>query len=122
MLTADMAAAASSPSPASTLVSAANPSVDEANENNMSSSHQFWPNNARLAISFSLMFEAGGQPISGAPGFFDEPTQKGLPDLATNGAFQYGVYEGIPRILDPDGQASGQGLVLHDRTSRRQGA
>lgn len=60
----------------------------------------FWPDGARLAVSFSLMFEGGGQPISGAPGFFEEPMQKGLPDLATNGVFQYGVYEGIPRILD----------------------
>jgi peptidoglycan/xylan/chitin deacetylase (PgdA/CDA1 family) len=60
----------------------------------------FWPNGARLAVSFSLMFEGGGQPISGAPGFFEEPMEKGLPDLATNGIFQYGVYEGIPRILD----------------------
>ena len=28
----------------------------------------FWPNDARLAISFSLMFEAGGQPIHGSAG------------------------------------------------------
>jgi hypothetical protein len=28
----------------------------------------FWPNNARLAVSLSLMFEGGGQPISGAGG------------------------------------------------------
>jgi hypothetical protein len=47
----------------------------------------FWPNGARLAVSFSLMFEGGGQPISGAPGFFEEPMQNGLPDLATNGIF-----------------------------------
>jgi len=60
----------------------------------------FWPNGARLAVSCSLMFEGGGQPISGAPGFFQEPMEKGPPDLATNGVFQYGVYEGIPRILD----------------------
>jgi hypothetical protein len=31
---------------------------------------------ARLAVSFSLMFEAGGQPISGAPGSFG-PIEKG---------------------------------------------
>ena len=29
-------------------------------ENTMSTNDQFWPNNARLAVSFSLMFEAGG--------------------------------------------------------------
>ena len=28
----------------------------------------FWPNGARLAVSISLMFEGGGQPISGAGG------------------------------------------------------
>jgi len=78
---------------------AAVPFVARAKENTMSSSQQFWPNNARLAVSFSLMFEAGGQPISGAPAPFGS-IEKGAPDLATNGLFQYGVYEGIPRILD----------------------
>jgi hypothetical protein len=66
----------------------------------MPSTDPFWPNSACLAVSFSLMFEGGGQPISGAPGFFEEPMQEGLPDLPTNGVFRYGVYEGIPRILD----------------------
>ena len=66
----------------------------------MPTTDHFWPDGARLAVSFSLMFEGGGQPISGAPGFIEEPMEKGLPDLATNGIFQYGVYEGIPRILD----------------------
>lgn len=37
--------------------------------------------------------------ISGAPSPFG-PIERGAPDLATNGLFQYGVYEGIPRILD----------------------
>jgi peptidoglycan/xylan/chitin deacetylase (PgdA/CDA1 family) len=60
----------------------------------------FWPNGARLAVSFSLMFEAGGQPISGAGGPIPEPIEQGLPDLPTNAFFAYGVYEGIPRILD----------------------
>jgi peptidoglycan/xylan/chitin deacetylase (PgdA/CDA1 family) len=60
----------------------------------------FWPNDARLAVSFSLMFEAGGQPISCAGGVIPDPVQKGLPDLPTNAFFQYGVYEGVPRILD----------------------
>lgn len=60
----------------------------------------FWPNDARLAISLSLMFEAGGQPASGAQGFIPDPIKNNLPDLPTNGGFQYGVYEGVPRILD----------------------
>jgi hypothetical protein len=32
-----------------------------------------WPNGARLAVSFSLMFEGGGQPISGAGGVIPDP-------------------------------------------------
>jgi peptidoglycan/xylan/chitin deacetylase (PgdA/CDA1 family) len=46
------------------------------------------------------MFEAGGQPISGAGGPIPDPIRNGLPDLPTNAFFQYGVYAGIPRILD----------------------
>jgi peptidoglycan/xylan/chitin deacetylase (PgdA/CDA1 family) len=60
----------------------------------------FWPNGARLAISISLMFEAGGQPISGAGGPLPEPIKPGFPDQATNAFFDYGVNEGIPRALD----------------------
>ena len=60
----------------------------------------FWPGDARLAISLSLMFEGGGQPISGASGPIAEPIKDGLPDLPTNGFFAYGSNEGIPRILD----------------------
>jgi peptidoglycan/xylan/chitin deacetylase (PgdA/CDA1 family) len=59
-----------------------------------------WPNGARLAVSLSLMFEGGGQPISGAGGVIPDPIQKGVPDLPTNAFFAYGHYEGIPRILD----------------------
>ena len=64
------------------------------------SAKQFWPGGARLAVSFSLMFEASGQPISGAGGVIPDPIEKGLPDLPTNAFFQYGIYEGIPRVLD----------------------
>jgi peptidoglycan/xylan/chitin deacetylase (PgdA/CDA1 family) len=60
----------------------------------------FWPNGARLAVSFSLMFEGGGQPISGAGGVIPDPIEKGVPDLPTNAFFAYGHYEGIPRVLD----------------------
>lgn len=66
----------------------------------MSSNEPFWPSDARLAVSFSLMFEAGGQPISGAGGVIPDPIEKDLPDLPTNAFFQYGVYEGVLRILD----------------------
>jgi len=60
----------------------------------------FWPNGARLAISISLMFEGGGQPISGAGGAVPEPIKPGYPDQVTNAFFDYGVNEGIPRALD----------------------
>ncbi|MEH2567896.1 polysaccharide deacetylase family protein [Bradyrhizobium sp. AZCC 2289] len=60
----------------------------------------FWPNRARLAVSLSLMFEGGGQPISGAGGVIPDPIEKGVPDLPTNAFFAYGHYEGIPRALD----------------------
>ncbi len=60
----------------------------------------FWPNGARLAVSISLMFEGGGQPISGASGAIPDPIKKGVPDLPTNAFFAYGYYEGIPRVLD----------------------
>ena len=66
----------------------------------MPARQSLWPNDARLAVSFSLMFEAGGQPISGAGGVIPEPIKDDLPDLPTNAFFQYGVYEGIPRLLD----------------------
>src|SRR5260370_3453996 len=60
----------------------------------------FWPNGARLAVSLSLMFEGGGQPISGAGGVIPDAIEKGVPDLPTNAFFAYGHYEGIPRVLD----------------------
>ncbi|MEJ5055091.1 polysaccharide deacetylase family protein [Sphingobacterium sp. MYb382] len=68
------------------------PTTDTANN--------FWPNGSRLAISIALQFEAGGQPISGAAGLIPEPIKKDYPDLATNSYFDYGVQEGIPRLLD----------------------
>jgi predicted ester cyclase len=61
---------------------------------------EFWKDGARLALSFSLMFEADWQPISGAGGVIPEPITNELPDLPTNAFFAYGVYEGIPRLLD----------------------
>jgi peptidoglycan/xylan/chitin deacetylase (PgdA/CDA1 family) len=60
----------------------------------------FWPNGARLAVSFSLMFEGGGQPISGAGGVIPDKIEDGVLDLPTNAFFAYGHYEGIPRVLD----------------------
>lgn len=68
--------------------------------NRQTQAKQFWPNGARLAVSISMMFEGGGQPISGAGGPIPEPIKDGLPDLPTNAFFAYGYYEGIPRALN----------------------
>jgi peptidoglycan/xylan/chitin deacetylase (PgdA/CDA1 family) len=60
----------------------------------------FWPNGARLAVSVSMQFEAGGQPISGAGGPITEPILDGFPDLGQNSFYEYGPREGVPRLLD----------------------
>jgi peptidoglycan/xylan/chitin deacetylase (PgdA/CDA1 family) len=59
-----------------------------------------WPDGARLAVTISMQFEAGGQPLSGAPGPITEPIQPGFPDLGQNSFYEYGAREGVPRILD----------------------
>jgi peptidoglycan/xylan/chitin deacetylase (PgdA/CDA1 family) len=60
----------------------------------------FWPDGARLAVSVSMQFEAGGQPVSGAGGPITEPILPGFPDLGQNSFYEYGAREGVPRILD----------------------
>jgi peptidoglycan/xylan/chitin deacetylase (PgdA/CDA1 family) len=68
----------------------------------MNTDNKFWPNGARLVISISMQFEAGGQPLKGT----DSPFPKvnfpmSVPaDLVTNTWFAYGYREGIPRLLD----------------------
>jgi peptidoglycan/xylan/chitin deacetylase (PgdA/CDA1 family) len=62
-------------------------------------SDQFWPNGARLAVTVSMQFEAGGQPITGASGPVSEPIAQGYPDLPQNSFYEYGIREGIPRML-----------------------
>ena len=63
---------------------------------------EFWPGGARLVISISMQFEAGGQPAKGTDSPFpkiDWPAK--IPaDLAANTWFAYGYREGIPRMLD----------------------
>src|ERR1700738_1700024 len=76
--------------------SAATPTINASDHNPVG----FWPNGARLAVSLSLMFEGGGQPISGAGGVIPDPIEKGVPDLPANAFFAYGHFEGIPRTLD----------------------
>jgi peptidoglycan/xylan/chitin deacetylase (PgdA/CDA1 family) len=60
----------------------------------------FWPHGARLAVTVSMQFEGGGQPISGAGGPITEPIREGYPDLGQNSFYEYGIREGIPRMLD----------------------
>jgi hypothetical protein len=56
----------------------------------MSSDTGFWPGGARLAVTVSMQFEAGGQPISGAGGPITEPVLPGFPDLGQNSFYEYG--------------------------------
>jgi peptidoglycan/xylan/chitin deacetylase (PgdA/CDA1 family) len=61
----------------------------------------FWPSGARLAVSVSMQFEAGGEPDEGADSpFSGSPLPRGYPDLPARTWFQYGYKEGIPRLLD----------------------
>ncbi len=66
----------------------------------MTNTNHFWPNGARLAVTVSMQFEAGGQPISGAGGPITEPILPGFPDLGQNSFYEYGAREGVPRLLD----------------------
>jgi peptidoglycan/xylan/chitin deacetylase (PgdA/CDA1 family) len=66
----------------------------------VSTPEPFWPGGARLAVTVSMQFEAGGQPISGAGGPITEPILPGFPDLGQNSFYEYGAREGVPRILD----------------------
>lgn len=63
---------------------------------------EFWPNAARLVISVSMQFEAGGQPLKNTDSPFpkvDFPASIAA-DPAANTWFAYGYREGIPRMLD----------------------
>ena len=60
---------------------------------------RFWPNGARLVVSVSMQFESGAQSEhnNGSP---FPPMDNKLPDLPARTWFEYGVREGIPRMLD----------------------
>ena len=62
----------------------------------------FWPNGARLAVTISMMWEAGAEPMPMIQARFVPPEAAGksYPDLATYTNAQYGWREGIPRLLD----------------------
>jgi peptidoglycan/xylan/chitin deacetylase (PgdA/CDA1 family) len=78
------------------------PATAQATAGAAAKSGSFWPGDARLVISISMQFEAGGQPPKGT----DSPFPKiDLPasvpaDLTVNTWFAYGYREGIPRMLD----------------------
>jgi peptidoglycan/xylan/chitin deacetylase (PgdA/CDA1 family) len=59
----------------------------------------FWPNGARLVISVSMQFEAGAQPDRNAYSPYT-PMDPETPDPSIDSWFNYGVKEGIPRLLD----------------------
>lgn len=60
-----------------------------------------WPNDARLVLSISMQFEAGGEPDTGADSpFSGQPLPAGVPDLPARTWFQYGYREGVTRLLD----------------------
>lgn len=59
----------------------------------------YWPNGARLVISFSMQFETGGQPEGAESPFSGNPLPKGNPDLPAESWFRYGAREGIYRML-----------------------
>lgn len=60
---------------------------------------RFWPNGARLVISVSMQFESGAQSEhdNGSP---FPPMDHQFPDLPARTWFEYGIREGIPRMLD----------------------
>ncbi|MBA3660745.1 MAG: polysaccharide deacetylase family protein [Gammaproteobacteria bacterium] len=61
----------------------------------------YWPNKAKLAISISMQFEAGGQPDRGVESpFSGTPLPSEYPDLPAQTWFEYGYLEGIPRLLE----------------------
>jgi peptidoglycan/xylan/chitin deacetylase (PgdA/CDA1 family) len=59
----------------------------------------FWPGGARLVISLSMQFEAGAQPSRNAYSPYTSMDPES-PDPAIDSWFNYGVKEGIPRLLD----------------------
>ncbi|WP_423600406.1 polysaccharide deacetylase family protein [Roseateles sp. MS654] len=59
----------------------------------------FWPDGIRMVVSISMQFEAGAQSEHNNGSPFPSMTED-LPDLPARTWFEYGVREGIPRMLD----------------------
>ncbi|MGY0399804.1 MAG: polysaccharide deacetylase family protein [Ostreibacterium sp.] len=60
---------------------------------------KFWPNGAQLVISISTQFEAGAQGAKAQGGPFP-PMEEEYTDTVTPTWFDYGMQEGIPRLLN----------------------
>jgi peptidoglycan/xylan/chitin deacetylase (PgdA/CDA1 family) len=62
----------------------------------------FWPGNARLAVSVTMMFEVDGEQLQatqpGPPG--TPQANQRFPNLPFVSTRRYGAYEGVPRLLD----------------------
>jgi peptidoglycan/xylan/chitin deacetylase (PgdA/CDA1 family) len=89
-------AAALAAKPASAQVGASQPAPQPAASG---AATPFWPNGARIAVTASLMLEAGGQNLHRSDALYG-PMPEGYLDLPTNTWFEYGAVEGIPRLLD----------------------
>ena len=74
----------------------------------MSNTTSFWPNGARVAVSLSLMFEGGGQPISGAGGVIPDPDREGRSGPADQRLLRLRSLRGHPALARPHGQARHQ--------------
>ena len=59
----------------------------------------FWPDGNQLVISISMQFEAGAQPACSPYSPFAD-MDPSTPDPAVQKWFEYGINEGIPRLLD----------------------
>lgn len=68
-------------------------------EPTVSNTKSYWPNGARLVVSFSMQFETGGQPKGAESPFSGNPLPKGSPDLPAKSWYRYGATEGIYRML-----------------------
>ena len=60
---------------------------------------KFWPDGIRMVISVSMQFESGAQSEHNNGSPFPAMDEK-YPDLPARTWFEYGVREGIPRMLD----------------------
>ena len=78
----------------------------------------FWPNGARLAVSLSLMFEGGGQPISGPAASFPIPSRRASRTCRPTPSSPTVTMRASPSAR-PHGQAWNQAQLVHDRQGGR---